>query len=564
MYKKNKISIMLIVILLLQILLPTISVIFENGITLESIAAEEISSGDWTYVVNDDETTITITEYKGTDAYLTIPSQIDGYTVTGLGDGTHTDATRHSYSVFYFGYCINEIQLPSTMKKIADIAFMGCENLTNVELNEGLEIIGNQAFLRCEKLKKVEIPSTVKTLTNDAYLNTFYGCISLESITVNQNNQYYSSSEGVLFNKEKTIMIAYPSAKKETSYSIPKSVNQIYGKAINSINLESLYITENINNMKGNQEYSWSRDVWAIEGCTNLNSVTVDEANEVFSSENGILYDVGKSTLILYPTGKTDANYNIPSTVRSCEVAISNPYIETIKINASIDDVTFLTGMQNLKNIEVDSTNSNYIQKDGVLFDKSGKKIVYYPIGRTNERYEIDSNVTEISSKAFANSKITQIDLPSNLVEIGDSAFYNCSNLENITIPKNVTQIGSYAFYNCSNLESITIPKSVTKIGSYAFYNCESMNELIFEENSKIEQIGNEAFSNCSNIEEVNIPEGPTSIDGFSGEIELRIINIPSTVSNIPAYSFNSIYTRSQIITINNENPTIFQRLGIF
>lgn len=532
---KKRISIMLILIMLMQVLLPMLNVILENKTTSKSVAAtDEILSENWEYVVNDDNTTITIIKYKGTDSYLDIPSQIDGYVVTGLGNGNRVDATHNTYSVFKFGYCINEIRLPDTMKKIAHSAFVGCKNLTDIELNEGLEVIGDQAFIGCKKLKDLDIPSTVQSLTNDININPFDGCSSLENIMVNENNQYFSSSEGVLFNKEKTVMISYPEAKKEKSYVIPESVVKVFGNAINNANLESLYISKNINSMKANKEYSWAQNIWAITGSPNLNNIIVDEANKLFSSESGVLYNADKSKLIFYPSGKKENYFNIPSTVNSCETTFSNPYVEKIKINALISDVSFLMNMQNLKNIEVDEKNSNYMQKNGVLFNKGGNIIIYYPIGKDDEKYEIDNEVTEIASNAFKDSKISQVILSSNLITIGDKAFYNCINLKNITIPRNVTEIGDAAFYNCK-----------------------SINKLIFEENSKIRQIGYRAFGNCSNIEELNIPECTIKTDAFSGEDKLRIINIPSTVSNISSYMFNSTYTRAQIITINNENPTI-------
>ena len=250
-------------------------------------------------------------------------------------------------------------------------------------------------------------------------------------------------------------------------------------------------------------------------------------------------------------------------------------------------DTEFLVDIKNLKNIEVDNQNANFMQQNGILFNKSGNKIVYYPAGRDEETYTIDRAVTQIEDKAFINAKLTEIILPENLIAIGSYSFYNCQNLEtinlpeniikisdysfyncnkldNIIIPSNVTEIGDCSFYNCTKLSSITIPSKVIEIGAKAFYNCINMEKLIFEENSQIEQLGIEAFSNCSKLEEVNIPEGITDYDCFIGCDRLRIINLPSTVTDITGYSFNSLYTRPQIITINNENPTIFQRMGIY
>ena len=582
---KRKLSGMLIVILVLQIMLPMLTVIIENGFTITSKANEEIKSGEWTYTVNDDGSTITIIEYRGKESKIIIPSEIDKYTVTGLGNGRVVDSSQ-DFSVFRYGNRIDTIKLPSTLVTIGTIAFSGCCNLRQIELNEGLQTIGNKAFSECEKLESINIPSTVSNIVNYYELSSFYGCSSLKSINVAQNNQYYSSSEGILFNKDKSTLISYPTAKEETTYSIPETVKEIYGQSITNLNLTDLYISKNVVNMEGDEYFAKYTNIFSIQDCVNLKNITVDEENTKFSSKDGVLFNKDKSSLLLYPSGKQDNYYEIPDTVNSC-ATINNPYIETIKLNNILLDTEFLVDIKNLKNIEVDNQNANFMQQNGILFNKSGNKIVYYPAGRDEETYTIDRAVTQIEDKAFINAKLTEIILPENLIAIGSYSFYNCQNLEtinlpeniikisdysfyncnkldNIIIPSNVTEIGDCSFYNCTKLSSITIPSKVIEIGTKAFYNCINMEKLIFEENSQIEQLGIEAFSNCSKLEEVNIPEGITDYDCFIGCDRLRIINLPSTVTDITGYSFNSLYTRPQIITINNENPTIFQRMGIY
>ena len=61
---------------------------------------------------------------------------------------------------------------------------------------------------------------------------------------------------------------------------------------------------------------------------------------------------------------------------------------------------------------------------------------------------------------------------------IGDSAFYNCSDLTSVTIPNSITNIGPYAFESCSSLMSVTIPNSVTDIGPYAFESCSNLTSV--------------------------------------------------------------------------------------
>ena len=80
-----------------------------------------------------------------------------------------------------------------------------------------------------------------------------------------------------------------------------------------------------------------------------------------------------------------------------------------------------------------------------------------------------------IGDKGDYNHILEKVVLPSNLKEIGEQAFYECKNLNNIEISSSVTSIGKRAFYCCYSLTSIEIPSSVTSIGSDAFSACYSL-----------------------------------------------------------------------------------------
>ena len=120
---------------------------------VSSFAADEAAS-DFEYNIFT-ENLIEITSYKGSATDLTIPSKIDGYTVAGLGSG---------------------------------------------------------AFEDCTSLVSVKIPDTVEYINS----NVFCGCSALKSIEVDANNSDYSSENGVLFNKKKDAIVAYPRGKEYT------------------------------------------------------------------------------------------------------------------------------------------------------------------------------------------------------------------------------------------------------------------------------------------------------------------------------------------------------------
>ena len=91
--------------------------------------------------------------------------------------------------------------------------------------------------------------------------------------------------------------------------------------------------------------------------------------------------------------------------------------------------------------------------------------------------------VTSIGNYAFGDCyELNDVSIPSSVTSIGDYAFSNCYSLSSIAIPEGVTTIGEWAFLNCTALTSISIPNSVTSIGDYAFYYCEQLTSFAFPE----------------------------------------------------------------------------------
>lgn len=152
-----------------------------------------------------------------------------------------------------FGDCVSleEVSLPETIIKIDDLVFSGCSNLKKIELPEGLKKIGKAAFKNCESLTTVNIPASVIYLSTDL----FRGCNGLKSIVVNPKNRYYKSepnkrdgSDHVLFNKNKSMIIAYPASSREVQYDIPDSVTTISDWTFSECNkLNRISIPDSVN-----------------------------------------------------------------------------------------------------------------------------------------------------------------------------------------------------------------------------------------------------------------------------------------------------------------------------
>lgn len=131
-----------------------------------------------------------------------------------------------------FSDCVSleKADIPETVVKIDDLTFNGCTSLSEIVLHEGMRKIGKGAFKNCRALKKMEIPSTVSCISDAP----FRGCESLKSIHVAPKNRFYKSepnkregNDHVLFNKNKSVIIAYPASSREVQYDIPDSVTVI-------------------------------------------------------------------------------------------------------------------------------------------------------------------------------------------------------------------------------------------------------------------------------------------------------------------------------------------------
>ena len=153
----------------------------------------------------------------------------------------------------------------------------------------------------------------------------------------------------------------------------------------------------------------------------------------------------------------------------------------------------------------------------------------------------------------YQQKDIKNVLIYNGVTNIGDFAFYNCSNLTSITIPNSVTSIGGSAFYQCSGLTSITIPNSVKTIGTWAFSNCRGLTSIIIP--NSVTSIERSAFSDCSGLTSITIPESVTSIgvNAFANCLGLASITIPNSVMGIGVDAFSGCYILADKF-VNNSN----------
>ncbi len=133
--------------------------------------------------------------------------------VTKIGHGAFGDCSK-----------LTSITIPSSVTIIDVAAFLGCTGLTSMVIPNSVTGIDNFAFYGCTNLESITIPGSVTIMGEQE----FAGCNSLKSINVDVNNSAYSSVDGVLFNKEKTVLLYYPHGRPYTQYAVPNGVATIF------------------------------------------------------------------------------------------------------------------------------------------------------------------------------------------------------------------------------------------------------------------------------------------------------------------------------------------------
>ena len=252
-----------------------------------------------------------------------------------------------------------------------------------------------------------------------------------------------------------------------------------------------------------------------------LQQFTVDTANQVYSSYEGVLYNKDRTRLIQCPTEKQDVFY-IPSgveTIGSCAFASSK--VDSIIISSTVShleacafsqcfrlrsiyipstvlhiDGGIFRGCVNLNNIVIDSLNPNYIVEDNIVYSINKDTLVSHHLA--SDRVEVSPTVKVIAQEAFTISNITSVVLPEGVEEIQDAAFRYTPYLYTVVLPQTLRKIGTSAFQQCNSLRIIEIPNSVVEMGDSVFLDCWNLLSVKMSDSIKI--IPKKTFSYCYSL----------------------------------------------------------------
>ena len=325
---------------------------------------------------------------------------------------------------------LKEVGMKNTLTEIADEAFSGCTSLEIRKLNHSITKIGEDAFSGCLSLTNIQLPNFLDYLGSGA----FSYCDNLESISIGLVNESFPSSDGVLYNKDRTSLLVWPGAKKDVV--IQEDVIHIEDKCFQgNKQIVKVIFPENIERI----------GAYAFADCSSLEQVDFP------STLNGI----GEYA---FNNCSSLKEFSLPDKIGSIDdFAFSGcSQVASVHIPASLVNIGegAYSNCSNLKSIEVDSKNEYYSSKDGLLFNKSFSWLYQCPGGKN------------------------KISLPESIVTISSYAFDGCKLIEDVRLPNAVKSIRKMAFRNCENLYSINLPSSVTYIGNEIFVGCPMIEEI--------------------------------------------------------------------------------------
>lgn len=308
------------------------------SIAVDAANSAYASSSDGRALLNKSQTQL-IQYALGTSGTYAIPA-----TVTSVAEGAFQGSPG-----------LSSVTLPNSVTSIGDLVFAECPNLasatlstnltaisrwafrgtalTSITLPAGITFIGQSAF-EGTRLTTVAIPGAMVTLQPEVFRN----CNSLASITVDAANAAFSSVDGVMFDKAKTTVVAYPAAKAPT-YVVPAGITKIGAGAFHSnLNLTGLTLPSGLTTIE--------RD--AFEGCSNLSAITIPasvtgigEEAFLYASKLSVIYFLGSPPTIgasafsgtavakLYyqsgATGWSASHAGLPTAVLTAPVITSHP-----------------------------------------------------------------------------------------------------------------------------------------------------------------------------------------------------------------------------------------------
>ncbi len=349
--------------------------------------------------------------------------------------------------------------------------------------------IGKNAFSGNNNIPSVTFGEYISSVD----VTAFRGCANFKEFKVSDDNVYYSTEHGVLYDKGKMYLYIYPQAIEATSFTVPETVKTIgtYAFAY-AENLEDIYVGTNVTSIGENTFYQ----------CSGLESITL-------------------------PFIGGDAK----GTEKACYVFNSKDIYKP-DVGERGDDIYDLSG-EKLKNITILAGELPYSAFDGCEYLE---KIILPDYDRSSVPYRCFSNCINLKSIQWGNLTAQDgvIEIPENYTLVNENAFSGCRSFNRVVIGKNIKNIGYGAFKKCINLVEFSVDKEnkqymsdkwgvlYTKDQSTLMYYPTQRIWPYYNVSDKTKTIESDAFYGTSNLVNLLVPNNVIklnygSIDNLNG-----------------------------------------------
>ena len=470
------------------------------------------------------------------------------------------------------------VTIPDSVNYIDDNAYRDCLSLQTVTFGaaKNLQVHAN-AFYNTA-ISSLYIPANLEYVGEYAFI----GLENLKEYIVADENPYYKSNDGVLYEKDGKKLIAFP-AGKIGAFEVPNSVETIGFGAFENTKIESVSFADDINlltlgyrafyNAKNLISVSVpdsviSIDYYAFAECRNLETVTFAEDNLLTGIYKGAFLNCISLKNIIIPDSIIEIS---DYAFYGCSSLTRLPFSETATVKGIYDYAFAYTGIRELVIPETVTDIGAYAFRGSkvktVFISDTQKDILEIGIGALQDCDEIEeldipfsgaslsdgetrvwfgyifgAGAVEANSvympKALKTVAITQVKENSWERIFGNCYNNNLESIESVVLPIGLTNIGDVAFRGCNVLANIEIPSSVTSIGVCAFSYCIGLTSMKIPDGVTI--IGVQAFYKCNSLTSIEMPDSVTSIgdEAFYECGSLTKIKLSNSVTSIDSGMF--------------------------
>ena len=462
---------------------------------------------------------------------------------------------------------IKSVTIGNNVTSIGREAFSDCTGLTSITIPEKVTTIGSGAFSDCTGLTSITIPEKVTTIGRKA----FSGCTGLtrinwnaESVSDFEYDSYVFDDAGkdtdgidVIFGDSVTSIPAYAfCGGSHYDYDIGEYVDY-------TANIKTVTISDSVTDIGGSAFFGCSAITADYRFSDNLVSIGNNAFSETPWYDDQPYGDVyaGK----VYYTYKGTMPENTSIVIKDGTKGIAGGAL------ASLDNLSSITIPASVTKIGSDAF-------DGIYYRNYSFNVNISDLSawcRIEFENEYSNPLWSNTSLYLNGQRVTDLEIPDDITEIKDYAFYNFDSLRSVKIPTSVTSIGDSGFENCDELTTLTIPGSVKTVGNKAFYECESLSNVSIENGverirerafyetavkniilpDSVTAIGREAFKNCRSLASVTIGNGVETVPGsaFSSCSGLRTIKIGRNLKTVEANAFTGLSNIPEIFFAGSE-----------